>query len=131
MKEIARKQHYRKVRLISRSELNSQNRIMATNSLAIPVVQYNVNILNWTQNDIKLKRESFFLSITSIIQRWTDRLYIPRKEEGRGLIQLKLSYKTTTIGLLRYMETTKDWMIQLVKQHENRKKKIFNHERRL
>ena len=28
-----------------------------------------------------------------------DRLYIPRKAGGRGLVQLEITYKTTTIGL--------------------------------
>ena len=32
-----------------------------------------------------------------------DRLYLPRTERGRGLVQLGLSYKTTTIGLDKYL----------------------------
>ena len=51
-----------------------------------------------------------------------DRIYIPRKKGGRGLVQLELSYKTTTIGLKQYLESTKDWTLKLVHQHESRKK---------
>lgn len=127
MKEIVRKEYYRRVRLVLKTELNSQNRIMAINNLAIPVVQYSFNILNWTLNDIR-QMDSKTRKLLSKYKMHhpkadVDRLYIPRKEGGRGLIQLELSYKTTTIGLLTYMETTNDWMIKLVKQHENRKKK--------
>ena len=50
------------------------------------------------------------------------RLYIPRNEGGRGRIQLELCLKTTTIGMQKYLETTKDWMLQLVHNHEQRKK---------
>ena len=51
-----------------------------------------------------------------------DRLYIPRQKRGRGLIQLELSYKTSTIGLDKYLKKTNDWMLKLVSQHENSKK---------
>eukprot|EP00795_Rhopilema_esculentum_P008488 gene8488-14486_t len=51
-----------------------------------------------------------------------DRLYLPRRQGGRGMIQLELSYTTSAIGLMKYLETTKDWMLQLVKDHENQKK---------
>ena len=32
-----------------------------------------------------------------------ERLFLPRTEGGRGLIQLELSYKMTTIGLDKYV----------------------------
>ena len=32
-----------------------------------------------------------------------DRLYIPRKAGVRGLVQLEITYKTTTIGLNTYL----------------------------
>ena len=35
-----------------------------------------------------------------------DRLYLPRTEGGRGLIQLEPSYKSTTIGLDKYLQKT-------------------------
>ena len=37
------------------------------------------------------------------------------------MIQLELSLKTTTISMQKYLETTKDWMLQLVHNHEQRK----------
>ena len=52
-----------------------------------------------------------------------DRLYIPRNEGGRGMMQLEQSLKTT-IGIQKYLETTKDWMLQLVHIHEQSKNSI-------
>ena len=52
----------------------------------------------------------------------TDRIYLPRKEGSRGLMQLEMSYKTTTTGLDTYLQNNYDWMIQLVNQHERSKK---------
>ena len=51
-----------------------------------------------------------------------DRLYIPRNRGDRGMIQLELSYNTSTIGLCKYLESTQDWMLKLVNLHEENKK---------
>ena len=52
-----------------------------------------------------------------------EHFYIKRENGGRGLIQLELAYKTTTIELKKYLNTTTDWMLQLVKTHNKQKKK--------
>ena len=48
-----------------------------------------------------------------------DRLYLSRNAGGRGLIQLKASYKTTTIGLDTYLKNTDDALIELVQKHDH------------
>ena len=53
MKEMIRKECYRRARAILKTELNSANRIEAINTLAMPVVQYSLNILNWTLQDLR------------------------------------------------------------------------------
>ena len=50
------------------------------------------------------------------------RMYIPRKEGGQGIINLKMTYKTTTIGLHSYLESPEDRMLHVVLQHEKKKK---------
>ena len=47
MREKIRKECFRRVRSILRSELNARNRIDAINSLALPVVTYSFTIINW------------------------------------------------------------------------------------
>ena len=49
-----------------------------------------------------------------------DRLYLPRTEGGRGFVQLRLSYKTTTIGLDKFLQETHDTPSTL-KDHDDRK----------
>ena len=51
-----------------------------------------------------------------------DRLCMPRSKGGRGMIQLELSYKTSTVGLSQYLSKSQDWMLKLVTSHENAKK---------
>ena len=55
-----------------------------------------------------------------------DRLYLPRSEGGRSLIQTELTYKATTIGLHKYLQTIKVWMMELARKHENNKKILLN-----
>ena len=50
-----------------------------------------------------------------------DRLYLPRTEGGRGLIQPEPSYKSTTIGLDKYLQKTQDTLLHFVKDHDDRK----------
>ena len=50
-----------------------------------------------------------------------DRLYLSRTEGGRGLIQLELSYKSTTNGLDKCLQETQDTLLHFVKDHDDRK----------
>ena len=47
MKEKIRKECYRRIRIVTKSELNAINRVEAINTLAIPVVAYIFNIVDW------------------------------------------------------------------------------------
>ena len=49
------------------------------------------------------------------------RLYVPRSNKGRDLSQLELSYKSSMIGLFRYLNLSDDWMLQLALKHEKEK----------
>ena len=51
-------------------------------------------------------------------------IYIKRENVARGLIQLELTYKTTTIRLNKYLYTSTDRMLQLVITHEKQQKSI-------
>ena len=51
-----------------------------------------------------------------------NRLYLPRKEGGRGLVQLELPLKTSIIGMDTYLYKANDWTFKLVKKHEQNKR---------
>ena len=96
MKEKIRKEYYRRIRSIMKTELNSRNRIQAINSLAVPVVQYSFNIINWNLSDLqRMDTKTRKLMTTNRMHHPKadiDRIYLPRKEGGRGIIQLEMSY---------------------------------------
>ena len=51
-----------------------------------------------------------------------NRMYVPRKEGGRGMINLEMCFKTITIQLNTYLLLSDDRMLKLVLQHEKKKK---------
>ena len=53
MKEKIKKECYRRVRDVLQSKLNVKNKLKAINTLAIPVVTYSFNVVNWNLEEIK------------------------------------------------------------------------------
>ena len=82
--------------MVLKSELNSPTKLEAINTLAVPMVTYSFNIMNWTKNF--LTKYEMHHPKSDI-----DRLYLPRTEGDRELIQQELSYKSTTIDLAKYL----------------------------
>jgi hypothetical protein len=49
----------------------------------------------------------------------TDCLYVPRKERGRGLIQVEEAYIAETLNLVEYIENKEDPLIQILRTHQH------------
>ena len=97
MKENIRKEYYRRIRLVLKTELNSKNRIEAINTLALPDVQYSFNIINWNLAELNRLDTKPRKLLTSNKMRHpnadVDCLYLPRSSGGRGMIELEIPYK--------------------------------------
>ena len=126
---MIRKEYYRRIRLVLKSESNAINKIEAVNTVATPVVTYSFNIKkkkNWTAEDIKnLDRKTRKLLTKERMHHPksdVDQMYLPRSLGGRGLIQIETTYKTTTIGLATYLEKSDDPFLKLVNEHEESRK---------
>ena len=50
------------------------------------------------------------------------KIYILRKAGGRGLVQLEITYKTTTIGLNTYLNNKDDYLLKIARDHDCGKK---------
>jgi hypothetical protein len=48
-----------------------------------------------------------------------DLLYVPRKEGGRGLMQVEGAYIAETLNLVEYVESKEDPLIQIVRTHQH------------
>ena len=126
MREKIWKECFRRMRSILKSELHARNRIDAINSLPLPVVTYSFTKINWSLTEIK----KFDTKIRKLLTMHrmhhpksdVNRLYLPRKEGGGDFLQLELSLKTSIIGMDTYLKSTNDWMLKLVKTHEENKR---------
>ena len=99
--------------------------ITAINTLVIPVITYSFKIIDWNLSEIKKLDVKIRKIMTTHNMHHpkadVHRLYLPRGSQGRVLTQLGLSYKTSTIGLIRYLNLSDDWMLHLVLKHEKGK----------
>ena len=125
VKEKIRKDYYRRKRLMLKSEVKSANKMAAINTLAVPVVTYSFNVINWTIADIdRLDRKiRKLLTIHRMHHPKADvhRIYLPRKQGETGLIQILAAYKVSTIGLELYLREKEDRFLKAVYKHEKYK----------
>ena len=127
MKEKIRKEYLRRVRLILRTELNGKNKIEAVNSLAVPVVQYSLGIIDWKISELKKidAKTRKLLNMHKMLHPKADveRLYIPRKDGGRGLIEVETAFKIATIGLNHCLKNKDGQYPKQVLEHDTSKAK--------
>jgi hypothetical protein len=97
--------------MILKSELNAMNKITSIGVLAVPVLRYSFGIINWRLEEIKQidRKTRKILTMCKMYhpKADTERLYIKRKEEGRGLVQVEAAYKTEIITITEYLKSTK------------------------
>ncbi|XP_044749654.1 uncharacterized protein LOC123310250 [Coccinella septempunctata] len=99
----------RRVRRIMNTQLSAKNKMEAINIWAVPVFAYTAGILIWSKSDLeKLDRK-----IRSILTQYgtlhpnsaIERLYLPRKEGGRGLSNLQDIYLKEEKKIKNYFQT--------------------------
>ena len=97
MKEKIIKNAKAKLRKVLETELNGRNVIVAVNELILPLITYSFGILNWLESELK----GFDVQIRKLLNMYqmfnvnsdVDRLYVPRKSGGRGLISVWDAFK--------------------------------------
>lgn len=127
MKDRIEKEYYRRIRQIMKTELCSKNKITAINTLAVPVVAYSFGIVDWLRADVeRLDRKTRKLLTTGGMHHPkadVERLYIKRRNGGRGLSELESAFDASIVGLSSYIEMGTDKFTKLVKEHDARKSK--------
>ena len=81
MKVKIKKEHKQQIKLVLNSELNARNRIVAINTLAVPVVLYSYGIIDWKLNEIqdldKMTRKQLCMNRMLVKKSDVDRIYLP------------------------------------------------------
>ena len=123
-KERVLKEYTKRVRKIWSSKLYGNNKATAHNTLAVPVITPTIGILQWTKKeicDIDIATRKI-LSYTGNLHKRADinRLYVPRKQGGRGLTSLEDIYISRHIILAEHLNEQKSInpFLEKVVEHE-------------
>ena len=113
-----RTEYFERLRKILKSSLNSKNTIQAINTYAIPSLSYGFQVLDWSVTELEeidrqtrnILRQHHMLHLNSDV----DRVYISRKQGGRGLLNITDLYKNQIIQYSRYLNNSTERLMILV-----------------
>ncbi|XP_052748657.1 uncharacterized protein LOC128200179 [Galleria mellonella] len=92
IKQQLKQQFRHRLNTILKTQLNARNIIKAINSFAIPILTYSFGIITWTKSDLKALQRIIHTTMTKTHKHHPrsclQRLTLPRKEGGRGLIDI-------------------------------------------
>jgi len=89
------------------------------------VLRYSFGIINWRTEEIKKidrkTRKMLKMFKMHHPKADIDRLYVKRKEGGRGLVQIEVAYKAEIISVTEYLNTNykEDQFVNIAKSHES------------
>ena len=118
MRSKFRTEYFERVKKILKSALNSKNTIQALNTYAVPSLSYGFAVLDWSITELQeidrqtrnVLRQHHMLHLNSDV----DRIYISRKQGGRGLINITDLYKNQIINYSRYLKSSTEQLVILV-----------------
>jgi hypothetical protein len=125
MKERLKQEYRRILRMILKSELNARNKITAIGALAVPVLRYRFGIIDGGIEEIKQieRKTRKMLTMYKVHHPKADidKLYVKRKEGGRGLVQFEAACKAEIINIAEHLNTKykEDQFVKIVKSHES------------
>ena len=111
MKEKIQKEYLRRTRKLLETKLNSRNLIRGINTWAVTLVRYSRPFLKWTRDELKQMdqrtRKLMIMHKALHPRDNVDRLYVSRKEGGRGLASIEDSVDASIQRLEDYIQKTR------------------------
>ena len=102
--------------------MNGGNIIKAINSWAVLVVRYTAGIIDWTQAELEdLDRKTRkLMSAHHVLHPLSDvdRLYLPRQDGGRGLLQIRQTVDEKKRTLNDYIKNSTEHALNAVSNEE-------------
>ena len=121
MKKKVLKEYFRRLKLLLKSELYAGNLIAGINAWAIGIVRYTAGVLDWGKGELKKVdiQTRKMMTMHGAFHRNSNvaRLYLKRKDGGRGLISVLDCVKLEEENLLKYVTDSSEWMLQKVLEH--------------
>ena len=119
MKNVVRKEYYRRIRKITESKLNGGNVISAMNTWAVSLKRYGAGIINCTKEDLMQidRKTRKIMNLNRMLHSRSNvgRIYLPRKEGGRGLLGIRDCVEQEVINLKKYINESSEKLLEEVK----------------
>ena len=120
MKLNVSNENIRRFRKVLKSERNGENLVRGVNTWAVSLIRYSAAFVSSRKNELQAidrKTRKLFIMYAALHPKSdVDRLYIPRKEGGRGLISIEDSIELTIRGLEVYVHGIEERLIRLVEE---------------
>ena len=117
--EEASKEYEKRLWTVWTSPLSIPRKVRATNTYAVPVLQYYMWTTDWCLNHLKeldrLTRKVINDCSGKHKYESTPLLYLQPEQGGKGLIELETLYKNTKLKVANYINNSTDQNIKLVK----------------
>ena len=102
-------------------KLNSRNLIKGINTWAVPLIRYSGPFLTWTRDGLRQMdqrtRKLMTMHKALHLRDDVDRIYVPRKEGGRGLASIEHSVDTSIQRLEDYIEKHERGLITAIRNN--------------
>ena len=118
MRNKYRDEYFNRISKILKTSLNSKNTIQAINTFAVPAISYGFQVLDWSITELEdidrqtrnvLRKNHMLHNISDV-----DRLYVSRKNGGRGLLNITDLYKSQIITYCQYLQQSTEKLMLLV-----------------
>ena len=110
------KKYIRRLKKVLKAKLNVGNLVCGVNTWVVSLLRYPAAYVSWRKSELQVidrKTRKLFTIYGALHPKSDiDRLYIPRKEGGRGLISIEDCVKLALRGLKEYVHGCEERLIQ-------------------
>ena len=115
MKEKVKTEYLRRVRKVLETKLNGVDIIKGINIWEVSLLRYSAAFIDWNCRELtqldRRTRKSMTMRNALHPKSNIDRLYIPRKEGGRGLQGVEETVKVANLGLENYLKESRECLL--------------------
>ena len=122
MKLSVSKEYVRRIRKVLKSKLNGGNLVRVVNTSTVSLLRYSAVFVSWRKSELQAidRKTRKLFTIYGALQPKSDvvRLYIPRKEGGRGLISTEDCVLLAIRGLDVYVHESEERLIDCQRRQD-------------
>ena len=117
-KSAVKNEYFKQLKMILKSEISSKHTFETINSYAISALSYEFPVLDWTITELEI----FDRETRKMLQQYHNmhsqgdvtRLYLLRKNSGRGSMNITKHYKNVVINFSSYLLNSEEQFLKLI-----------------